>query len=95
MTERLEGTCNRCGICCFSPDGEARCENLVVEGFPGDPDATRCGVWETRTHGMPIRMVRWDGTLAYESRCTVFAQQLAEGGRLVLPEGCTLTLHES
>lgn len=52
---RLKGTCNRCGLCCFTED--YRCLNLEITDVPGKPFATRCLVYESRRPEMPILLV--------------------------------------
>jgi len=88
---QLEGDCNKCGICCYSLDGNAHCENLDIVGWPGDEDATKCKVWDTRYHGMPIRMVNYDGSLAYESKCAVFSEEMSNE-KFRLPKECSYKL---
>ena len=44
-----------------------------------------------RYHNMPIQMVKWDGSLAYESKCTVFKEQL-DNEKFRLPKECSYTL---
>ena len=88
---KLEGECSKCGICCYSPDGSAHCENLEVTGWPGDENATKCKIWDTRYHNMPIRMLNWDGSLAYESKCIVFNERLSDKN-FCLPKECSYKL---
>ena len=76
----LCGECKRCGRCCESPDATARCENLTNEGL--------CGVWDNKYPNMPIRMLRADGSLAYESACADFSWQLEYDKPLILPPNC-------
>jgi len=52
---KLTGTCNQCGLCCYSPEG-FKCLNLEVVKVPGQPEATRCRVYDKRYDGMPIVM---------------------------------------
>jgi len=95
MALRLEGECNRCGVCCFSPDRSAKCENLIVEGEVGKENATRCGVWDKLTPFMPIRMLRADGSLAYESFCANGWRKLVEDEfPIKLPGECAYRLVE-
>jgi len=53
MALKLTGTCNRCGLCCYDELGY-RCLNLEVTASPGQPQATRCRVYDKRYDGMPI-----------------------------------------
>jgi len=55
MALKLTGTCNKCGLCCYSPEG-FKCLNLEVVKVPGQPDGTRCRVYAKRYDGMPIVM---------------------------------------
>jgi hypothetical protein len=57
----LVGTCNRCGLCCMM--GEFRCINLMIEGKPGEPRASRCGRYLDRYDGLPILMVNSEGEI--------------------------------
>jgi len=50
---KLVGECNRCGLCCYDAAG-AKCLNLEVISTPGQPNATRCRVYNKRYDGMPI-----------------------------------------
>jgi len=50
---KLTGTCNKCGLCCYDELG-AKCLNLEVVKTPGQPQATRCRVYDKRYDGMPI-----------------------------------------
>jgi len=52
---KLIGECNKCGLCCYSPEG-FKCLNLEVVKVPGQPEATRCRVYDKRYDGMPIVM---------------------------------------
>jgi len=49
---QLTGTCNQCGLCCYWQG--CKCLNLEVIKAPGQPDATRCRVYDKRYDGMPI-----------------------------------------
>lgn len=41
--------------------GEYRCINLILEGKPGEPGASRCGRYLNRYDGLPIVMVNSEG----------------------------------
>ena len=58
---KLTGDCNRCGMCCFM--GRYRCVNLLVEGKPGEPKATKCGAYSIRYNAMPIVMIDPEGEI--------------------------------
>ena len=92
-TQFLNGSCNCCGICCFAADGQSWCENLNIHGEPGQPDATSCSVWETLVPNRPIRMLRLDGSVAYESKClNHWKDFIATGGEIKLPQECSYEL---
>jgi hypothetical protein len=77
----------------MAADGQSACENLeILDLAVGQPETTCCGVWETRYHKMPIKMLRWDGTLAYESHCVIFDKHLDETGNITLPKTCSIKL---
>jgi len=71
------GECNGCGKCCtgdiFDPaTGKFTtyyCENLVVAGPIGTPQATLCSVHNNRTLGMKVTYYTADGAGGYEGRC--------------------------
>jgi len=52
---KLVGECSKCGLCCYDELG-FKCLNLEVTKAPGQPDATRCRVYDKRFNGMPIVM---------------------------------------
>ncbi len=60
----LLGACCRCGACCDDPI-YGRCENLIVEEGKkiGEEGASRCGVYEKRYNGMPIRVISKTGAI--------------------------------
>src|SRR5262245_4870948 len=64
------GDCNLCGLCCFNQATGSHCENLVLRPGKtvGDPDATYCGVYDQRYHGMPITMIDKDGNRVDEGQ---------------------------
>lgn len=70
-TLKLLGSCNQCGACCQATYGNAivTCEHLEVTGEIGEPEATRCLVYDRRYDGMPIRMRGPDG-LMVPTRCS-------------------------
>lgn len=49
---KLEGECNRCGLCCTL--GPYRCVHLRATDKLGAPGATSCAVYDRRYDGMPI-----------------------------------------
>lgn len=65
------GSCNSCGQCCQATlyGHTFRCQNLLVTGSVGQPDATSCAVYHLRSDGMPIVMRSLDGEFAYASQC--------------------------
>jgi len=89
---KLTGTCNQCGLCCYSPEG-FKCLNLEVVKVPGQPEATRCRVYDKRYDGMPIVMQDpttgelYGGTCALDSFTETMA--VIESG---FGKGCTLKL---
>lgn len=86
----LSGECCRCGLCCATPDG-FRCENLLVVGNLGAPDATVCAVYGTRTNGMAITMIRRKTGERRASTC--YMDSLEERAAIVLKglgKGCSL-----
>ena len=58
---QLTGTCNKCGLCCYELG--AKCLNLEVVKAPGQPDATRCRVYDKRYDGMPIILQHKNGSV--------------------------------
>ena len=71
------GECSGCGKCCqgtvFNPElGKSLtfyCENLVISGPIGTPQATMCSIHSTRTLGMKVTYYTADGKSGYEGRC--------------------------
>jgi hypothetical protein len=63
-------TCSRCGLCCTSKRGDRLvfCEYLDRIAV-GEPNGTRCRVYESRSHLMPIRMLYADGEFVRQTRC--------------------------
>ena len=66
----VKGYCNGCGACCqIHKNGKVyTCKNLIVMKPVGEPDATKCAVYDLRYRGMPILMKAPDGRAIYE-RC--------------------------
>ncbi len=87
---KLVGDCNQCGLCCYVW-GYA-CINLVITGTPGEPGATRCGVYTFRYDGMPIKLVDKKGRIVGESKC---AFKSATETETIIPhigKGCSLRI---
>ncbi len=90
---RLVGECNRCGICCVNQEGTDRfiCENLEMTNL-GQPNGTRCTVYDKRYNGMPILMYADDGRWV-RSLCM---KDSAEESQIILDKGigkgCSLTV---
>lgn len=87
---RLEGTCNRCGLCCM--DGALRCINLEIEGTLGAPYATRCRVYTQRTLGMPILLVNAVGVIEAVASCTYMDNAIEDKEIMAkgIGKGCSL-----
>lgn len=72
-TISLVGECNQCGRCCMHiyNGEEVFCEHLrqTGEGL-GNPSASYCDVYETRTDGMPIAMLNEQGKHVYNTICS-------------------------
>jgi hypothetical protein len=87
---RLEGTCNRCGLCCL--DGDLRCHYLEVSSLGvGVAMGTRCRVHASRFPGMPIIMIDVEGKVAKLAACAHGTPQddieiMAKG----IGKGCSL-----
>lgn len=97
----LEGTCNRCGLCCTAEvDGRRLvCEFLRAE-WPvkplGAPEASRCSIYERRQagqHPLPVRLLDGRGEPRKLAHCFKDTWQedqvIAERG---LGRGCSLRL---
>ncbi len=85
---KLVGDCNQCGLCCYVW-GYA-CINLVVTGIPGEPGATRCGVYGFRYDGMPIKLVDNKGRIVGESKCALDSDDETENIIPHIGKGCSL-----
>jgi len=89
---QLTGTCNKCGLCCYDELG-FKCLNLEVVKAPGQPDATRCRVYDKRYDGMPIVLQHPQtcdfrgGTCGKDSLTETFA--IIEAG---IGKGCSLEI---
>lgn len=81
---RLEGECNRCGLCCTAETDTGEtvyCEHLrfmpvqsLLPGMPaemslGQPGATHCSIYADRVDGMPIRMLNAKGEFRIMGNC--------------------------
>lgn len=95
------GTCNRCGLCCsMEVKGYLLvCEHLraVISGGQtkplGAPEASRCGVYERRVDGMPIRLLDATGTPRMEGQCR--KDHWLEDERIIargIGKGCSLRI---
>jgi hypothetical protein len=97
----LEGTCNRCGLCCAVMHEGRRlvCEHLrarVTDNrmpLLGAPEASWCGVYEQRVDGMLVRMLDASGTARLVGPC---GKDSAQEDHMILEtgigKGCSLTL---
>lgn len=96
----LEGTCNRCGLCCTAEHKGQRlvCEYLLAEMPPqplGSPMASKCRVYESRDTRFPLRIMLLDahGEPQLKAQCFKDAWQedhvIADRG---LGKGCSLTI---
>ena len=90
----LKGECNRCGLCCWV-QGEFKCENLVVMKPGPQPGATFCKVYETRTNGMPIKLIRKKDGATIHGTCL---RDTIHEDILILPyigKGCSLEVEKN
>lgn len=57
--KRLAGACNGCGMCCTGEwEGKTyKCLHLEITRSVGQPNATRCRVYDKRFDGMPVPLV--------------------------------------
>lgn len=88
---RLEGECNRCGLCCTS-DGYT-CINLQIDTTLGEPGATRCMAYDVRFEGMLITGQNSDG----HRRQGVCRKDSKEETQIILQfigKGCSLKRNE-
>lgn len=85
---KLVGKCNQCGLCCYV--WGYKCINLIVDGYPGEPGATRCGVWNLRYDGMPIKLVNGKGRIVGESKCALNTAKEVETVIPHIGRGCSL-----
>lgn len=88
---KLEGQCNRCGLCCTA-DGFT-CINLQIDTTLGEPGATRCMAYDVRFDGMPIVGRNAEG----QRRTGVCRKDSAEETALIvrfIGKGCSLTRKE-
>ena len=94
----LQGTCNRCGLCCVAEHDGRRvvCEHLdaMLPVRPlGLPEASTCRVYEHRRSGMQIAMKDAQGNVRLIARCFKNTWQedhvIADRGN---GKGCSLTL---
>ena len=91
---KLKGKCNFCGLCCFSASG-AKCENLQIVLLAGVPNGTVCTAYDKRYDGMPIRMLRPDGSEAEPGLHVCAKDSLAETLAIAekgIGRGCSLTI---
>ncbi len=80
---KLVGECNQCGLCCYV--WGYKCINLIVDGYPGEQGATRCGLYALRYDGMPIKLVDTTDRIVGESKCALNSP--AEIQRVVMEIG--------
>ena len=66
----LLGSCNRCGRCCVAMVEGVRfiCENLEMTSL-GNPEGSRCLVYNKRFDGMPIVMLNDEGDAFVPAVC--------------------------
>ncbi len=85
---KLVGECNQCGLCCFV--WGYKCSNLILKSIPGEPGASRCGLYALRYDGMPIKLVDMTGRIVGESKCALGSP--AETVRVLheIGRGCSL-----
>ena len=87
---QLTGECNFCGLCCVK-DG-FRCANLIITGEIGDPEATKCAVYDIRYDGMPIIMIDGNGNSKIGGKCWYRSDretlEILDSG---IGKGCSLT----
>ncbi len=87
---KLVGECNQCGLCCYV--WGFKCINLIVDGYPGEPGATRCGVYAFRYDGMPIKLVNGTGRIVGESKCALDSPAEIQRVVMEIGRGCSLTV---
>lgn len=85
---RLQGTCNRCGLCC-TPNG-LRCHYLEIEAKIGEPYASRCKVYKTRFPGMTIFLLSGSGVVEAVGACTHGSPEDDKVIRPFIGKGCSL-----
>lgn len=93
----LEGTCNRCGLCCVAEVEGLRvvCEHLeaVIPVRPlGHPEASKCRVYEQRRSGMHIAMKDAQGNIKLIGRCFKNTWQEDQAVAPHIGRGCSLTV---
>ena len=91
---RLEGECNRCGLCCtVSHRGETLyCHNLQITGPLGVPGASFCKAYGIRFSGMRIMFYDKTGVIKAEGNC---AHNDPMEGEVIAPwigKGCSLQI---
>ena len=93
----LEGTCNRCGLCCVgvAPDGRPwHCGNLIRLGPISHPFATLCAVYDQRVDAMPIEPLD-DETGRVIGTALCFLNSRTEDLAIIekgVGRGCSLTI---
>lgn len=87
---KLVGECNQCGLCCYV--WGFKCINLIVDGYPGEPGATRCGLYAFRYDGMPIKLVNGTGRIVGESKCALDSPAEIQRVVMEIGRGCSLTV---
>jgi hypothetical protein len=93
------GSCNKCGSCCVVDiDGEmCKCEHLIIN--PGkrisEPEATECGIYDTRYDGIPMRVVNSRGRVMFKTVChKECVRESVEINARGIGKGCSLTIYQ-
>jgi hypothetical protein len=67
-----------------------KCINLIVDGYPGEPGATRCGLYAFRYDGMPIKLVSNTGRIVGESKCALDSPAEVHRTMMEIGRGCSM-----
>lgn len=92
---KLEGTCNRCGLCCTVEKGGGvtlYCHNLQMNTYLGLPGATTCRMYGNRYPGMPIMLNAKDGQFVAMGACAHGSAMDAEVIASWIGKGCSLRI---
>ncbi len=85
---KLVGECNQCGLCCFV--WGYKCINLILKSIPGEPGASRCGLYALRYDGMPIKLVDTTDRIVGESKCALNSPAEIQRVVMEIGRGCSL-----